>query len=297
MKKNHGSNLPLGILCLVISTLSFTIIWAIVKYFGKDVPLFEFVFFRSFISASIIGGIVLKKGLSFRVHNKIGMLGRAIAGTVGITLSFYVVTKINMGSAATLFQTSPLFVAVLAPLFLKERTSASLILWIIIAFAGVILVVRPTSDIFDPAAFYALLVGVCAAIAYTTLKNLHKTEHVYSITFYFLLFATTVSFPIMVFDFRWPNEMELMALVATGVFGTIAQLSLTYAFKWAPANVLAPFNNTAILFSFIFGWLFFGEIPDWLTIIGATIIVASIIIITKVGRRLIKEDAPPPTTL
>ena len=288
-----NKNLALGISLMLISEISFASMWALIKFVGLDIPCFEIIFFRAIITVILVATLIIAKRGTFRIKNKPVLLGRALLGSVAMFLAFYSLTKISLGNTATLLHTSPIFVAVLAPLILKERSKRSLLLWVIIAFVGAMLVVKPDQNIFQNEALLALAAGFFASLAYISIRHLHKTDNTATITFYFLLIVSLLSLPLMLANFVPPSPSQWIVLIAIGTLGTFAQLFLTYAYKCGQANIITPLNNSAIIFSFIYGWFIFGEIPDVYTAIGSIIIIISIVIISHTANRdMIKEELP-----
>lgn len=288
--KSHVSK---GIILLLIAELFFSSMWACVKLNGPTIPFFQIIFFRTITSVIIVGLLMLFKGITFRINNKRIMFSRCFFGYIGLAMSFYAFTKMSIGNVATLHHTSPIFVALLSPIFLKERAGLIVILCIIVAFIGVGFIVRPDEGIINTVSIIALLSGLFAALAYMSVRHLRLTDNFYLITFYFALFGAFVSLPLMLQNFTMPDVRELMLLLGAGIFGTFAQLLLTYAYRCTPANLLTPFNNSAVIFSFTYGWILWQEAPDLFTIIGASlIIIASIIISILANKHAIPKTLP-----
>jgi drug/metabolite transporter (DMT)-like permease len=287
------TKLSLGILMMLLAELCFTLLWASVKHVGIQLPVFQIAFFRGLVSVIVIGSIMVAKRISFGINNKSAMLGRCVLGYAAMLLSFFSLTKIGIGNAVTLLHTSPIFVALLSPILLKEKTRKPLFKWILIAFAGVILVLRPNAEILQDYSVLALLSGMLAAVVYITIRHLHISDNTFTITFYFTLFVCVASLPFMIFQFETPSKEGWIVMLGAGIFGTLAQLLMTYAYKYGPANILTPFNNAAILFSFLIGWFVWGETPTLIEIIGASLIITAIIAISLVvNRHKISKDLP-----
>lgn len=283
-------SLPLGILFMLIAEIAYTAMWVMVKVGGQNIPVMEIVFFRSAITTVVIFFMALATRTSLRVNNKLGMFGRSLLGCLGIIFSFYALTKISIGDTIVLLNTSPLFVFLLSPLLLKEKFHKSLLFWIIFAFVGVAFVVKPGHGVFEFASIIALLSGITSALALMTVRHLGSTEKTLTIPFYFLLFTALVSAPLMIGDFVMPTSAQWLILLGCGIFGTIAQVVMTYAFMYAPANIITPIGYSGVLFSFIVGWILFGEKPDLYSGVGAFIIVLSILVISLVANKKMNSE-------
>ncbi len=283
-----------GIIFMLIAEAGFSCMWACVKFSGTHIPFFQIVFFRGFTSVIILGTMMIAKGETFRIKNKKLLLLRCVVGTTAMMMAFYALTKTSIGNVATLLHTSPVFVAFLSPIFLKEKPNMHLLVWILLAFVGVIFIVKPNQDIFHNVSILALIAGFLAGVAYMSVRQLHKTEQTLTITFYFLLFVSLASLPFCLVGYTPPENIHWIALIGSGVFGAVAQLFLTMAYRCGPANLLTPFTTAAVVFSFLIGWFFWSESPDIYTLMGATFIVIAIIIISyKLNRKVpIKDDLP-----
>jgi len=200
-------------------------------------------------------------------------------------LSYYAIMKIGLGNAITLLNTSPLFVALLAPLLIQEKTTLKLLCWILLAFIGVVFVVKPDQHILQNVALLALASGFFTGIVNISIRRLHLTDHYLSIAFYYALFTTFISIPIMIPGFKMPEYTGWIMLLGAGIFGAIAQLLYTYAYKWGQANFIAPLSNTSVLFAFIFEWIIWSLFPDTKTVIGVTLIIVSVSVISHMQTR------------
>ena len=270
----------LGVALMISSQLGFTSMSICIKLSGVEFPLFEIVFFRSIVAAIIIGALIIKNGMSYGFKNKKLLCIRCLSGSLGMIFSYYAITKIGIANSITLLNTFPLFVALLAPIFIKEKTTIKLLFWILLAFIGVIFIVKPDQHIFRNIALLALASGLFSGIAHISIRQLHLTDHFLSIAFYYALFTTLISIPVMIPSFKMPSYTGWMVLTGAGIFGAIAQLLITYAYKWSQANFIAPLSNTSVLFAFIFEWIIWNSVPDIKTVIGATLIVISVSIIS-----------------
>src|SRR5262249_49854443 len=117
--------------------------------------------------------------------------------------------------------------------------------------------------------------AVLYALALIAMRRLGVTERATTTVFYFTLACTLASSAALPFVWRAPGLADLALLVGIGLLGGTAQLVVTQALRIAPAAAIAPFDYTALVFSIGFGYAFWGEVPDWLLLLGAAIVVAS----------------------
>lgn len=193
---------------------------------------------------------------------------------------FYALSELPLADAMLLKISAPLFIPIIAFVWLSEHISLRAIMAILIGFLGVILVLKPTGTI-HIASLAGLMGGALAALAKVTIRHMSTTEPTSRIVFYFGLISLTVSAIPMVWYWQNPDLTEWMLLLLLGAFGTFGQLFLTKAYFFAPASRIAPFTYSSILFAGIIGWMFWGEIVTLITISGALLIIIAGIIILR----------------
>lgn len=273
-----------GVVCMMIASLLFAIMGASVKFALKEVPVYEAVFFRSIISAVIIGAFIFYKKASFIGNNPLLLAGRGLAGFIALNLIFYTISKISLGDATILSQTSPLFVVLFSALFLGERLSRPVILLSLLSFIGVVFIIKPTFSHFHHAALLGLLGGMVAALAYISISHLHGSDSSLTMAFYFTAISSVFSAPLMIHEAILPSPSAWIYLIITGISGTFAQLLLTYAYKNEEASKVAPFSYVSVIFSFILGMIFFDEIPDGYSLFGSMLVILSCIFLIRLRK-------------
>ncbi len=283
-----------GIFCMILSSLFFAMMGGFVKFALQKIPVPEVVFFRSIVSAVILGYALWRRKESFLGNRPLLLLGRGLAGFTAINLNFYAVSHIPLGDAAILNQTSPLFVAFFSVVLLKETLSPRAFFFSMLSLAGVAFIVKPSLSGFHLPALAGLGSGIMAALAYVAIRQLHATDSFLTMAFYFAAVSATLSIPGLALGFEMPDLQYFMVLMGAGLAGTLGQLLMTYAYKNEEASIVSPFSYIAILFSFGIGIRFFGEIPDRYTLIGALLVIASCIGLMRVraARKGEQEENP-----
>lgn len=262
-----------GILLMIAASLFFSMMGALVKEATPRVPFMEAVFFRAFVSLVLLAPFMAVKripyfGSSFRL-----LFVRGASGFTALGLSFYVTSQIPLGNAAILNHTSTLFVALLSVIFLKEKVGAKLIIYILCALLGAGLIVKPDLYGMNTPGLLGLASGFFAAIAYISIKELHKKESFYTMVFNFSLISSAGAL-LFLRDFILPSFADMLLLIGVGLCGTIAQLLMTYSYKFTDASIVSPYAFSGVLFSFGWGILFWNEIPDRWSAVGALLIIA-----------------------
>lgn len=266
---------------MIVASVFFGSMGACLKYALVEIPLYQAIFFRSVVSALLIGMVILGKGLSFVGENKKYLLLRSIAGFIAMSCGFFALSKIPLADASVLHHTSPLFVALFGALLLKERVSVQLGLYIGLAFIGVIFILRPQGEVLNVYGLFALMSGIFAALAYVVVRQLHQTDTSWVIAFHFTTLASLLSLPLMIVNFVLPSPLQWVALLGAGLCGTGGQIFMTAAYRYEMAVRVAPFSYVSVLLSFGFGVLFWGEVPSWAVLFGMLLTVAGGIAIVR----------------
>lgn len=278
-----------GIFWMLLAAFFFSWMGTAVKSISH-LPFMEIVFFRAFVSLVILTPWLFLNRIP-RLGKKPGLLFvRSISGFTALCLSFYVLAHIPLGTAALLNQTSTFFVALLSGFFLKEKITPKLLIYICIAFVGAALLLKPGGDTPLFAGMLGVASGFFAAIAYVSIRQLHKTESFYTMVFNFSLVSSVAGLVFGYSSFVKPQAYEAVILIAVGLFGTVAQLCMTYAYKYTAASIVNPYSFAGVLFSFLWGILFWSEIPDGWAITGAVLMVVCGIGILRIQRQDLAES-------
>ncbi len=263
-----------AIIIMIAAQLIFVSAWVGMKYVSGRIPLFEILLFRGAFSIVTIWPLIHIRRLSLRGKNWRIIFARSIFGYIALGLFLYAVMNMNFGNATSLFNTLPIFVAILAPILLKEPFGKLQFVFILVAFAGIAIILRPDARIFEGVGIFALLAGIFAALAMISLRKLGSTDSPLIVTFYFTLFIMVASAPMAIKDFVVPSLKELGLLAFAGVSLGLAQVMMTKAYKMGTASSIAPFTYIFVIGSYFAGVLFFSELPDISSVIGAIVVIA-----------------------
>lgn len=269
------SNKTKAVFCMLISALGFTFMSVTVKYV-TGIPLFEKVFFRNLISLGVAFFMLKKSSAPMfgRRENQLALLARSSFGLVGVVLNFYAIANLTLADSSMLGKLSPIFVTIMACIFLKEKIDSKQILSIIVTFLGALLVIKPEFSFKMLPSLAGILSAAASGVAYTLLRYLKDKESPDTIIFYFSLISVVFTAPFALAEYVQPTFIQLGLLLATGVFASVGQFGITYAYKFAKATEVSIYNYSAIVFGIILGFIFFGEIPDTLSLLGGAIIIA-----------------------
>lgn len=278
----YKQNVVQGALLILISELMFASMGASVKAVSMELPNEMNVFMRSAFGLLFMSMWLFRHGVGqlktdiLHVH-----LLRAGIGVSAMYCFFYALAQLPLAQGLLLKMTAPLFMPLIAFLWLKERAPRLALAALPVGFAGVILVLKPGTD-FEWAAAVGLAGGLLAAIAKVTVRRLGKTEPTYRVVFYFSLIATLISAVPLSWAWQTPEPHTWGLLILMGATGTLGQLLLTRGYAVANAAQVAPFTYFSVLYGAAFGYLFWDEVLDVGFISGALLIaVAGLLAIRK----------------
>lgn len=271
-----------GVIMALLSSLVFSIMNALVKAVSLSVPAVEVVFFRSIIGTVIIYYLMRREKVAFSTEGVPALALRGILGALYMITYFYTISKIPLIDTIILVNLSPVFVMIFAAIFLKEKLARRTLLWLPVVFLGAVLTIKPFNfSSYSPDALFGVLSAVFSAGAGIAIRYLSKKHHTYEIIFYFMITATLVSIPLMWQDFVLPDRLELFYLLCIGVVSLLGQVFLTKAFTHENAVVVEVVRYIGIVFNAGWGYLFWAEVPDALTVAGGALIVGACIALSR----------------
>ncbi|EGR0070066.1 DMT family transporter [Vibrio vulnificus] len=285
MLSNLKSAFPLGVRYMILSALGFALMSASVKYVSvHGIPLFEVVAARALVSLIISYLDVKRKGISVWGNNKRWLFARGAVGTLALMCVYYAVTALPLAEATILQYVHPVFTALLAVLFLKERVQPATLACIVLCLLGVFTMVYPSFDASGVGELPMLSVGIAllgafgSSIAYVIVRKLSRTEDSSVIIFYFPLVALPVSAMLIGDDFVVPDVALILVLILVGIFTQIGQFGLTKAMQTQTAGNASAYSYVQIVFSALLGVVLFNEVPSIWTLLGGSLIVIGALI-------------------
>jgi len=270
-----------GILILGLAAFFFSLFSLAGKAISAEISSAQMILVRSVFMVPVLALWARRKG-----HPLIGgerkflLFLRGLLGTVSLFAFFYALKRLPLADTVLIFQVHPLFVAALAPLFLKERNRPLHWLLLGVSLAGVVLVVGPTGEGTWDGRLSALICCVLASFVYILVRFLRRTEATLTIALSFpavslLVFgpAFAIGFP----GFEWvaPTAIDWVYLSAMSVAAVFGQVLMTLGLGKVPAARATGLSNLQVAFALFYGILFFGELPGWVTLAGAFLIVSA----------------------
>ena len=261
---------------MMASSLAFALMGGAVKIASTEATNVMVVFFRNAVGLVALLPWAIRVGPEgVKTREFTGHLVRGLAGVAAMSCFFFAIGRLRLADAVLLNQSFPLFLPLAERLLIGEPVAPGVWRGLSLGFAGVLLILKPGSGLFAPAALIGVASAVLAATAQVGIRRLTRTEPIERIVFLFAVIATTVSAVPLPWGWRTPSAGTLTALIATGALATVGQLTLTRAYLYAPATQVGPFIYTGVVFAAMLDWVFWNRLPDALFVPGALLIAAA----------------------
>ncbi|SMP23687.1 DMT family transporter [Shimia sagamensis] len=286
-----------GILILVAAMLGFTLEDMFIKSLSVTIPVGQILMALGLGSGAVFAVLAIMRGdnLFAPAAWSPRMLLRTSCEAGGAVLFATALSRVDLSTVAAVFQTLPLVITLGAALFLSEQVGWRRLTAILVGFTGVLLIIRPGTDAFDPNAL--LVLGAVLAVAIRDLITRTIDASVSSFVVSFQSFASLVLAGPLLMLFNTADYTELttshLTMMAGAVaFGAAGYWGVVTALRLGEASVVAPFRYSRLLFSILVGMVAFGERPDLPTMLGATLIIGSGLFTFMREHRLAKATAP-----
>ena len=270
-------NLLLAIGCLTTSALLFSIMGICIRYASHTVDNYTIVFFRNVVGLILFLPFIFKQGIGFVKTEKLWMHSwRSVVGLAAMYGFFYAIAHLKLSNAMVFTYSSPIFIPLIAWLFLKERITTAMLCAAALGFIGVFCVAKPDQGLLNWISLIGIASSLLASMAFVTVRALTQTEPPERIVFYFCMIGSLLSVIPMFWVWRPYHLQELLFLIGAGILANISQIFMSHAYRLAPAGQIAPVNYMAIIFAGIWGFLLWNEVPDLYSVIGFGFILIAI---------------------
>ena len=281
-----------GMLWMVATGLCFVGVAATVKHLGGHVPAAEAAFLRYVLGLVFLIPMLpamRAEGLS-RTGWQIGFW-RGGVHTLGVITWFYGMSRLPVAEVAAMNYLTPVFVTLGAVVFFGERLALRRGLAILVAFMGVLVILRPGFREIDPGHLAMLATGVMFGGSYLLAKRMSGQM---SPTMVVGLLSLIVPFGLAPFAIAvWvpPTMSDLGWLFLVACLATVGHYTMTLAFRAAPLTVTQPVTFLQLLWSVLVGLLLFGEPIDGFVILGGLVILGAVLFITFREAQLARKNS------
>ena len=268
----------------VLSSLAFSLMTVCVKQLGGRLPVAEVVLCRALISV-VLTCVGLKLANVSPWGERRGLLLlRGLCGSLALLCFFEAITVLPLASATVLQYTYPTFTALAAALFLGEQLRPSIVLAVLLGWAGIMLVAQPDwlnggmTSLPMTAIVIALGGAAFTALAYVCVRRLSRTEHPLVIILYFPMLSVPLTLPLVARHGVMPVGAEWIWLLGVGVFTQLGQIWVTEGLSRMPAARATSINYVQVVFAALWGWLVFSESLNGWVIAGSILVLISTLV-------------------
>lgn len=283
-KKSAGRRAPAradrpfrGIALILASTVFLGASDVTAKYLSATLPSIEIAWIRFLVFALIMSPAMLPGSPLYALRT--GQPGlQLMRGVALLSSSLFFISGLRflpIAEASATGFVSPLFVTALSIVFLGEKVGVRRWVATALGLIGVLIVLRPGTSAFHPAAFFPIVSALAWAGTLVMTRLMSGKEHAITTMTYSSITGVCILSALVPMVWVAPSWHDILFGIFIGIASTAGQWIVVLAFRYADASVLAPFSYTQLLWVSISGFLIFGELPDVWTVTGAVFIVAS----------------------
>ena len=262
---------------MVISTIAFACMNVTVKYL-VNINAFQIVFFRSISSLFFTFPFLLKHKIPILGNQKKLLVLRGLTGVTSMTFFFMSIKYLPVATSVSLRYIAPIFAALFAVLFLKEKIRPLQWLFFFMSFFGVLIIKGLDRNIDTYGLVLVLIAAIFSGLVYNIISRIGTKDHPVVVVNYFMIIATIVGGTLSITNWKTPVGLEWLLLMSLGVFGYYGQLYMTKAFQTAKTSQVAPLKYIEVIFTLIFGLIWFDEIYTVWSLLGIALIIGGLIL-------------------
>lgn len=277
-----------GAASMVTSGLLFAFMGVALQLAARELPNAVVVFARNALGLLAFVPLLPRFfRIGWRTQSLPEHLIRGLAGLCAMYGNFYAIAHLPLAEAVLINYSVPLFMPLIERFWLGEPVPKGLPARLAVGFAGVLLVLKPGSALFQPAALAGLWGAAAGALAQVGIRRLTATEPTLRIVVYFSVIATLASAAPLPFSWRLPQTNGVwVALIAAGVLASVAQLFLTRSYAYAPAGSVGPFMFASVLWAAGLDYFVFDRTPAGATLAGGALIVVAGVLSLRAAPRV-----------
>jgi len=271
------SKQSIGIIFAILAYLSFSILDATQKTLILYHSVFQlllvkyfFVLFLSLVESKRKNNLTFYKSKKIKLQIFRSLLSVIESGCFVLSFKY-----LSLADAHSVGSLAPVIVVALSAIFLKEKVSTKTWIAIFVGFIGVLIILRPTSSIFDPKALLPLLAAFGLGLYQVVTKKVSEYDATETSLFYTSIIGIFVM-SLLALNFWNPiSSSSYILFLIVGIFFSLGIYLQIIALSMANASIIQPFHYTLIFWAIIFGYIFYNDVPDLFTIVGAIIITLS----------------------
>lgn len=300
-----------GVLCLVAALACLTLSDSIIKWLSPELPLHQITLFRScFALILVLLFVQLEGGLKLlRTRRPVLHFARGSMLVLANMFFFLALAAMPLAETVTLFYTAPLFICILSQPVLGEKVGLSRWFVIVMGMIGVIIMLRPGTELFRLISILPVLAALCYASMTMMTRKLGLQETAGTLTFYiqlaFIVISSLVGLGIgdgsldqydstalsfLLRAWAWPDLGQWQLLIICGAIVSFGGYLISQAYRIGEASAVAPFEYASLPFALIVGYYLWGDWPDWRAFVGTGLIISSGLLVVYLENRAQRKN-------
>jgi len=259
-------------LWMLLSVFSFCFVAIGVKQINTNISPFQIIFFRALVGLITLLIILPKKTITGSIANIKQHLFRNVVHLIAQYGWVVGIVYLSLAEVTAIEFTTPIWILILAAIFLKEKITSKKTSSILLAFIGVLIILKPGLEIISYNSIVVLLSAICFAIAHTSTKKLVQSNSASDVVFIMCLTQLPISFLCTYSNWNWPNFTDYFWLLLIGLSGIAAHFSMAKALKKEAISRLIPLDYLRLPILILVGIFFYKESFDTTIIIGGSLI-------------------------
>ncbi len=262
---------------MLISVVGFALMNLTVKFLHR-LPATELVLFRSLVSAALCIYLLKKRKIPLFGNQKKYLILRGVFGVIALSLFFYTLQKMPLGSAITIQYLSPIFTAFFAIFMLGEKMYKLQWLFFILSFMGIALIKGFDPNVDGSLFIMGITSALFAGLAYNCIRKVKDTDHPLVVVFYFPMIAIPIMAIISLWNWVRPEGIEWLLLLLMGILTQIAQVYMTKALQNAEVNEITGLKYLGVIFALGFDLLIFDVHYQPMALAGIALVLVGVIL-------------------
>ena len=275
-----------GIFWFVAQCITVPITLCFVRLASEGTPLMMVILIQNVLSLAMLGSYMLVKRISIRTKKLKLHAIRNIFGLTSWVCLFYAVNNMQLNVVTAITFTGPLVGTLLAAIILKEKLHRHRIEGLLVGFFGMLVLLHPEAGAFNEYGLVAFFGIVTLCITLVFFNILNRTEKEVVIVFYMTIFSTIMILPFALMHWQIPTQESFFWIFLIAAFAIFNVFAMVSGIKFAGISTLMPFDFTRLIMTAIVAYFVFGEKLDWLTALGAVIILSAAIYVMKKEKRM-----------
>lgn len=270
-----------GIMWFVAQCITVPVTLCFVRLASEGTPLMMVIFIQNILSLVMIGSYMAVKRISIKTRKLKLHAIRNVFGLTSWTCLFYAVNNLPLNMVTSITFTGPLIGTLMAAIFLKEKLYRHRVIGLIIGFMGMLILLRPDAGAFNEYGMIAFFGIITLCVTLVLFNILNRTEKEVVIVFYMTFFSTIMISPFAFMHWQIPTGESLFWIFLIAAFAIFNVFAMVSGIKFAGISTLMPFDFVRLVMTAIVAYAVFDEKIDWMTALGAAIILSAAIYVMK----------------